>query len=181
VVELLTRNWWLVALRGVLAILFAVLTLVWPGVTLVALILLWGIYAIVDGVSSIALGMAVRGHRWPNALMGAVGVVAGLVAITLPGETAVILLYIIAIWAIVVGVVQVIAALVLRRAVAHAWFLIVIGVLTLALGVVLFLNPGTGALALVTTIAMFALVWGISLILLAIRLRGLRNSVVVDP
>jgi uncharacterized membrane protein HdeD (DUF308 family) len=180
VVELLTRNWWLVALRGAFAVIFAILTLAWPGVTLVALILLWGIYAMVDGISSIALGAAVRGHRWSNVLIGVIGVLAGLVAIVLPGETAVVLLVIIAVWAIIAGVVQLIAALALRRTLSHAWFLVVTGALTLVLGIVLLFNPGAGALALVTTIAMFALVWGISLILLAIRLRGLRNRTIAE-
>jgi uncharacterized membrane protein HdeD (DUF308 family) len=180
VIELLTRNWWLVALRGALAVVFGVLTLVWPDVTLLALILLWGVYALVDGVSSIVLGAAVPGHRWANVLIGVVGVLAGLVAILLPGETAVVLLVIIAVWAVVAGVIQVAAALALRRQLKHAWFLVVTGALTLVLGVVLLLNPGAGALALVTTIAVFALIWGISLILLALRLRGLRNGV-VDP
>ena len=177
-IELLTRNWWLVALRGTLAVIFGILTLVWPGVTLLALILLWGVYALVDGVSSIALGAAVRGHRWSNVLIGVVGVLAGLVAFLWPGETAVVLLVIIAVWAIVAGVVQVVAGLTLRRAMAHAWFLVVTGALTFVLGVVLLFNPGAGALALVTTIAVFALIWGISLILLGIRLRGLRGSAV---
>ena len=178
VVELMARNWWLVALRGALAVIFGILTLAWPGVSLLALILLWGFYALVDGISSIALGAAVRGHRWSNVLIGAVGIIAGLVAILLPGETAVVLLVIIAIWAIVAGVVQIAAGLALRRAIAHAWFLILTGGLTLVLGIVLLLNPGAGALALVTTIAIFALIWGISLILLGFRLRGLRESTV---
>jgi uncharacterized membrane protein HdeD (DUF308 family) len=180
VVELMARNWWLVALRGALAVIFGILTLAWPGVTLLALILLWGIYALVDGISSIALGAAVRGHRWSNVVIGVVGILAGLVAIMLPGETAVVLLVIIAIWAIVAGVVQIAAGLALRRTMAHAWFLVLTGGLTLVLGVVLLLNPGAGALALVTTIAIFALIWGISLILLGFRLRGLRDSSTVD-
>ena len=178
VVELLTRNWWLVALRGALAVIFGIVTLAWPGMTLLALIFLWGCYALVDGVSSIALGAAVRGHRWSNVLIGVVGVLAGVVAIVLPGETAVVLLVIIAVWAVVAGVVQVIAGIALRRAMPHAWFLIVTGALTLILGVVLLFNPGAGALALVTTIGVFALIWGVSLILLAFRLRGLRDRVV---
>jgi uncharacterized membrane protein HdeD (DUF308 family) len=181
VVELMTRNWWLVALRGALAVIFGILTLAWPGLTLLALIFLWGFYALVDGISSIALGVAVRGHRWSNVLIGVVGILAGLVAIMLPGETAVVLLVIIAIWAIIAGVVQIAAGIVLRRAMAHAWFLILTGGLTLVLGVVLLLNPGAGALALVTTIAIFALIWGISLILLGFRLRGLRADTAVDP
>jgi uncharacterized membrane protein HdeD (DUF308 family) len=180
VVELLTRNWWLVALRGALAVVFGILTLAWPGVTLLALILLWGFYALVDGISSIALGAAVPGHRWANVLIGVVGIVAGVVAIVLPGETAVVLLVIIAVWAIIAGVTQIVGAIALRRAVAHAWFLGVTGALTLVLGVVLLFNPGAGALALVTTIAIFAVIWGISLIMMGFRLRGLRSATVQE-
>lgn len=178
VVELLTRNWWLVALRGALAVIFGIVTLAWPGLTLLALIFIWGFYALVDGISSIALGAAVRGHRWANLLIGVVGVLAGLVAILLPGETAVVLLVIIAVWAVIAGVLQIVAGIALRRSMPHAWFLIVTGALTLVLGVVLLFDPGAGALALVTTIAVFAVIWGISLIMMAFRLRGLRNDAV---
>ncbi|AHI00112.1 HdeD family acid-resistance protein [Kutzneria albida] len=179
--ELLTRNWWLVALRGVFAVVFAVLTLAWPDVTVVALVLLWGVYALVDGLSSLALGMAVRGQRWANVGLGVLGVLAGLLAILLPGVTAVLLLVIIAVWAIVAGLLQLVAAVLLRGVTAHAWFLIVTGALTLVLGIVLLAHPEVGAVALVTTIAVFALIWGVSLILLALRLRGLGKRLAAAP
>ena len=177
--EALSRNWWIIALRGLFAVVFGVLTLVWPGVTILALVLIWGIYALVDGVSSIALGMATRTasgtQRWAYIALGIIGVLAGLAAIVVPGVTALALLIIIAIWAILLGVLQLLATVWLRRVTPHAWFLAVTGLLTLVLGIVLLVNPGPGAVVLVTTIAFFALLWGISLILFSLRLRGLHG------
>lgn len=178
--QLLAKNWWIIAVRGVLAILFGILALALPGVTLLALVLLWGIYALVDGASSVGLGLTARssnaGQRWMYVFLGIVGILAGLIAIILPGITAVALLVIMAIWAVLVGLLQLFAAVWLGRVTPHAWFLGVTGGLTLALGVILLANPGQGALALTIWIGCLALLWGIVLILLGLRLRGLRDT-----
>jgi uncharacterized membrane protein HdeD (DUF308 family) len=169
----LARNWWLILLRGVCAVLFGVLTFVWPGVTLVTLVLLYGAYALIDGV--LALAAAVMGGapapRWWLAVAGLLGIAAGLVTLFLPGMTALVLLYFIAFWAIAVGVMQVVGAIRLRKEIDNEWWLAAAGALSVLFGLLLIVQPGAGALALIFTIGVYAIVYGIVLIAFALRLR----------
>lgn len=178
----LARRWPLMTARGGLAVLFAVLALVWPGVTILTLVLLWGAYTALDGV--VALVVAARGEtdqRLVMALVGVLGIGAGVVAFAWPGMTALVLLVVIAAWAIVVGVLQVVTAVRLRRTITDEWFLGVSGLLAVALGVILLFRPEEGAVALVVTIAMFALLWGVTLILFGLRLRKVDRDGVYAP
>ncbi|MFC5288107.1 HdeD family acid-resistance protein [Actinokineospora guangxiensis] len=178
----LARRWPLVTARGAVAILFGVIALVWPGVTLLTLVLLWAAYTVADGV--IALVVAARGatdHRVAMGLVGLLGVGAGLVAFLWPGITALVLLVVIAAWAITVGVLQVVAAVRLRKTITDEWFLAVSGLLAIALGVLLLFRPEDGAVALVVTIAMFALLWGVALVLFGLRLRKVNRDGVYAP
>ncbi len=171
-VDQLARYWWLVALRGIAAILFGVLAFVWPGITLAVLVILFGAYALVDGI--LGLIAALRGetqHRLALALEGVVSVVAGLVAFVWPGLTALALLYIIAFWAIVTGALEIFAAVRLRRIITNELGLIIGGVLSVLFGIVLLVAPGAGALAVVFLIGAYAIVFGIALLGLAWRLR----------
>jgi uncharacterized membrane protein HdeD (DUF308 family) len=173
VVDQLAKYWWLVALRGLAALIFGVLTLIWPGMSLGVLILIFGIYALADGV--LALIAAVRGdagHRLALALNGVVGVLAGVAAFVWPGVTALALLYIIAYWAILTGVLQVVSAIRLRRAITNEWSMIAAGVLSVLLGVVLVAAPGAGALGLVLVIGAYAVLFGAMWLVLAFRLRS---------
>ncbi|KAA2261648.1 HdeD family acid-resistance protein [Solihabitans fulvus] len=184
--ELLARRWWLFVLRGVLAALFGVLSLVWPGITLLALVILWGMYALFDGVGAVTVAVADRrspaSERWLFALFGLLGVVVGVLALAWPGLTAVALLVFIAVWAVLGGVLQLISAVRLRNVLANNWFLAVSGVLSLVLGVLLLVSPGKGALVLVVTIAIFAILWGVALVLFGLRLRQLNAQLgTVDP
>jgi len=172
------RHWWVVALRGLAAIVFGILAFVWPGVTLSVLVLLFGAYAIVDGV--LALYAAVRsgaggGQFWAALLEGIVGVVAGLVAFFYPGLTALALLFVIAAWAILTGIMEIIVAVRLRQVIDHEWAMIFSGVLSVLFGIVLFAQPGAGALAVVWLIGLYAVIFGIALLVFAWRLRGLRS------
>jgi uncharacterized membrane protein HdeD (DUF308 family) len=176
----LAENWWLLLLRGVASIAFGVLAFVWPGLSLVALIFLWGAYAIVDG--AIALWAAISGKggeiapRWWLAIVGLVGLLAGLVAFASPGLTALVLLMFIAGWAIVIGALEIWGAIQLRKEVESEWWLILSGLLSIAFGVFLVARPGPGALALVWVIAAFAILHGCTLIALAFRLKQFRAS-----
>ena len=143
----LPRRWWLVALRGLAAIAFGILAFIWPGVTLSVLVLLFGAYAIVDGV--LALYTAVRSggkQIWAPLLEGIVGIVAGLVAFSLPGLTALTLVFVIAAWAILTGLMEVIAAVRLRQVITNEWALIFSGVLSVVFGVLLVAQPGAGSI-----------------------------------
>lgn len=170
----LQGSWWLMALRGVAAILFGVLTIVWPGMTLLVLVTLWGAYALLDGVLAFfnAFRTRERGKpQWSMLLVGLLGVAAGIVTFVWPGLTALVLLMIIAAWALVVGVFQIIAAVRLRRSIRGEWLLGLSGVLSVLFGLFMILSPGAGALAVVWIIAAYALLFGVLLLALGLRLR----------
>ena len=172
---MITLSWSALALRGVLAILFGLLVFVWPGLTLWVLILFFGANALVDGV--LALVAAVRGGasgaRWWGMLIeGILGVATGIITFLWPALTALVLLYVIAAWAIVIGIFEIIAAIRLRKEIEGEWLLGLRGALAILFGVVLFANPGAGALAVVWVIGAFSIVLGVLELALAFRLRG---------
>jgi uncharacterized membrane protein HdeD (DUF308 family) len=172
---LLARNWWLLALRGVLAILFGVIAILWPGITLLALVLLFGAYALVDGVFAIvsAIRTTDRRQRWWSLLIeGIVSIVLGVVAFIWPNITALALLYVIAIWAVLTGVFEIVTAIRLRQEITGEWLLGLSGVASILFGLILIVLPGTGALAIVWMIGVYAIVFGVLLVVLAFRLRG---------
>ena len=164
----LAENWWLLLLRGLVAIAFGVLAFLWPNITLAALTYLWGAYAIVDGIIAIwaAFNLAGgdAGPRWWLGLTGVVGIAAGIAAFAYTGMTALVLLMFIAVWAIIIGVLQLYAAIQLRNVIDNAWWLILSGLISIALGVVLIGWPNAGALAVIWTIAWYAVFFGCMLI-----------------
>lgn len=177
--DTLSRNWWLVVLRGVLGIAFGIITVVAPAISLTALVLLFGAYAFADGVLAIATAVRrrVTTERWWILLLeGLVGIGAGLVTLFLPGITALVLLYIIAGWAVATGILELVAAVRLRKAIKHEWLLAIGGIASIAFGVLIALFPGAGALALVIWIGAYAFVFGTLLVALGFRLRGLGRS-----
>lgn len=177
--ESLARNWWAVALRGAAAIIFGILTLILPGVTLAVLVLLFGGYALVDGVFNVIAAVRARGGDrpwWVLVLEGIVSIGAGIVTFVLPGLTAVVLLYVIAAWAIITGVLEIVAAIRLRKRITGEWWLGLSGALSIVFGVLLMIAPAAGALALVLWIGGYAVVFGALLIALAFRLRGWRGE-----
>jgi uncharacterized membrane protein HdeD (DUF308 family) len=178
--ELLTRRWQLVVLRGVFAVLFGLIAVVWPEITVLALALLWGAYALVDGVTAVVMGFG-EGTGADKAymiLLGVLGIGAGVITFFWPEITVVVLLVVIAVWAIVAGVMQIAAAIRLRKVIRNEWFLAVSGVVALALGILLVVQPAEGAIALLVAIATFAIAWGIVLVVFGFRLRALRSR---DP
>lgn len=172
----LARHWWVLALRGALAILFGILAFVLPGITLYVLVLFFGAYALLDGI--FALAMAFRfGSRderwWPLVIEGVCGIAAGVLTFLWPGITAVALIYLIAAWAILTGILEIAAAIRLRKEIDGEWLLGLTGVLSVLLGIFLMLMPGAGLLAWVWMIGAYALLFGILLLILAFRLRSL--------
>jgi uncharacterized membrane protein HdeD (DUF308 family) len=168
------RHWWVVALRGVAAIIFGILAFIWPGITIAVLVLFFGAYAIVDGALAVYSAFRSRGqHFWATLLEGVVGIAAGLVAFFWPGITALALLFVIAAWAILTGVLEIYGAIRLRSVIQDEWALILSGVLSVIFGIVLVAQPGAGALAVVWLIGLYAVVFGIVELVLAWKLRGL--------
>ncbi len=177
--DMLTRRWWTFAVQGVAALVFGVLTLVWPGLSLAVLIALFGAVALVRGVMALAASYnAHKRHlRWGSWLaIGLLDVVAGLVAWFWPGLTALALLYVVAAWAIVTGVMGIVATIEFHRAIRHAWLLALSGALSLALGVVLVVNPLSGILSLLWLIGVYAIVAGLAEVVFAVRVRLLRRD-----
>ena len=178
--SLISRDWWVFALRGVAAILFGVLAFASPGITLATLVLLFGAYAFVDGVSlliALARGdSGARRHAWAVGIMGVLGIVASIVTFVWPGVTALSLLYLVAIWAITMGVFQVVAAIALRREIDGEFWMGLGGVLSVAFGILLIASPGTGLLTLVWLVGFWAIVFGASSLGLAFRLRSVDKA-----
>ena len=175
----LSFNWWALALRGVVAIVFGVLAFILPGATIGALILLFAAYAIVDGASHVITGFRGRSGDSPDILMilgGIVGIIAGIVAVVLPGLTALALLALIGAWAIVTGAAEIMLAYRLRKEIRGEWLLALNGVLSVLFGIYVWLFPGAGALALVWLIATFAILSGVMLLTLAFRMRSLAQG-----
>lgn len=174
-VGMLTRNWGWIALRGAVAILFGLLTLFRPGITLDVLILLFGAYALFDGIFMVVSAIANRKGepRWGALLFGGLlGIAAGVATFTWPGITATVLLALIAVWAILMGIFEIAAAIRLRKLIDGEWALIFAGLLSVAFGVLLVMRPAVGALAVVLWIGAYALVSGVALVTLGFKLRN---------
>jgi uncharacterized membrane protein HdeD (DUF308 family) len=172
-VDSLSRNWWAVSLRGLAGILFGIITFIAPGISLAALVLLFGAYAFADGVLAIVTAIRRRGNdRWGMLLLeGLVGVAAGVLTLLWPGITALALLYVIAAWALVTGAFEIAAAIRLRKVISGEWILALSGILSMALGVLLIVAPGPGALAVVIWIGAYAFIFGALLFALGLRLK----------
>jgi uncharacterized membrane protein HdeD (DUF308 family) len=178
--SVLSKNWWLVLLRGIAAIVFGVLAFGWPGLTLLALVVLYGIFALSDGL--LALAAAIAGgapvSRWWLLAAGLAGLAAGIVTLLWPGLTAVLLITFIGAWAVVRGVTDIVGAIQLRKEIDNEWLLIATGILSVLFGIVVIMAPGAGALALVWVIGSYAIVAGVLLVALSLRLRRhLRTAV----
>ena len=175
--ESLTRNWWAVVLRGVFAILFGVVALAWPGLTLGAFVLLFGVFAIADGIFALVAALTGGSGRpwWALVLKGIVSFAAAAVAFLMPGITALALLFVIALWAIVIGLMEIMVAIRLRKEIQGEFFLALGGVLSILFGAFLIARPGAGALAVTWLIGAYAIVFGVMLLALGFRLKGLRG------
>lgn len=173
---ILSRSWWLVLLRGIAALVFGVLTWLYPGLSLAVLMLFFGAYLLVDGVLSAWTAFSGRrqhAYWWVLLLGGLLGIGLGILTLVAPGITALALLFYIAIWAIATGVLEVVAAIRLRQEIEGEWLLILGGLVSVAFGVLLIIQPGAGALALLWLIAAYAILFGILRILLALKVRRL--------
>jgi uncharacterized membrane protein HdeD (DUF308 family) len=171
-----TGHWWALAIRGAIAIIFGLAALLRPDIALDALILLFGAYALVDGVFAI-VGVfgGTRGGtpRWLLLIEGIAGILAGLIAFVLPGLTAVVLLYLIAAWAVVTGIFEIATAIRLRQEIRGEWALIIGGALSVLFGVILaVIGPVAGLLSLIWLIGIYAVAFGILMLITAFQVRG---------
>jgi uncharacterized membrane protein HdeD (DUF308 family) len=172
----LSRDWWHFAVRGVLAIVFGILALVWPKSAITALVLLFGAFVLVDGIIAVVSGIQLREYFkywWALLLEGLTGIVIAVLTFIWPQITALVLLYFIAAWAILTGIFEIVAALEFRNVMPGEWATFLAGLLSVVLGVILFVYPSAGAVGMVWAIALYAIAAGITEIVIAFRLRGL--------
>lgn len=177
--RLFAARWWAVLLRGIIAITFGVLAFTWPGVTVATLVLLFGYYALADGVFSLLTAIGGRRHRedrWLLALEGIVGIWAGVVTLRAPALTAMVLVFFISIWAMATGFLRIATAIRLRKEVSGEVWLALSGVLSVLFALMLMLRPAVGALGLVWVIAGYALILGVLEIMLGFELRAVRTG-----
>jgi uncharacterized membrane protein HdeD (DUF308 family) len=173
------RQWWVLILQGVLAIVFAIYALLNPGVAIVSLALVFGVWAVISGGAQIVEGWRVAEHRgrsWPFALSGIVSIVAGIIAIVLPPAAIGGLLLLLAAWLIVGGLSEAYVAYRIREQIDNEWLLALGGIARAILGVVIFLAPIVGVIFVVATLGWFALVAGVMAIGLGLRLRRLNAA-----
>jgi len=175
----LARSWWLLLLRGIASILFGIAAFVWPGLTVLALTLLYGAFAMVDGILSLGAALTGSGDRsvptWWLVVIGLLGIAVGVIAFLWPGLTAFALVIMIGAWAVAMGILEIIGAIWLRHQIEDEWLLIAAGILSVLFGVAVLLRPGAGALALAWAIGTFAIVSGALLVAFAFRLRRVQE------
>jgi uncharacterized membrane protein HdeD (DUF308 family) len=175
----MARNWGWVMLRGVAAIVFGVLAFVSPGATLFVLAIFWGAWAFADGVLALVTAYRVRDNgrtHWPMVLIGLLGIAAGVVTFVSPGLTAIALLMFIAAWAIIMGVLQVVVAIRLRKEIEGEWLLALSGIISVIFGALMMARPGAGALAVIYLIGTWSVLFGLLLVTVAFRLKGLAGG-----
>jgi uncharacterized membrane protein HdeD (DUF308 family) len=174
----LADNWWLILLRGLLAIVFGLIALIFPGIALLSFVWIFGVFAFVDGIFSI--GAAITGGtmapRWWLIIVGLAGIAVGILAVAWPDRTALILLIFIGAWAVVRGLFEIVGALSVRRHMENEWMLIAAGALSVLFGAVVLIAPGAGALALLWLIGAYAIVFGLMMVGFAFRLRTHRHA-----
>lgn len=177
---LLAQNWWAIALRGVFAIIFALIAFFWPGATLLSFVWLFSAYMLVDGVFAIvaAVRAASNNQRWGLlALEGILDILTGIVAFVMPGLTVLFFVTLMAVWSLITGILMIVAAFKLDPAFGRGW-LIFSGIVSVLFGVALLVAPLVGAVVLTWWIGAYALIFGIGLILLAFKLKGRKDDAV---
>jgi uncharacterized membrane protein HdeD (DUF308 family) len=172
------RAWGLVVLRGAMAFLFGLFALIWPEITVLAFALLFGVYALADGIGLLvdAFRNPHRSNRGMRILGGVLGVLAGLIAIIWPGLTVAALAIIVGVWAVVTGVTEIVVAIRLRKQIEGELMLGLAGLLSTVFGILVLAWPLAGAVTIASIIGIFALVYGVVLIGLGLRLRGLART-----
>jgi len=169
------RYWWMLLIRGIVAVLFGLAAIVWPSLTALVLVYLFGAFAFVDGIVAVVVSLQERTivpRWWVLLIEGIVGILIGILTFFSPTVTALALLYLIAAWAIITGILEIAAAFSMRRALVLEWTLAIAGILSILLGILLAIQPASGILAVVWIIGIYAIVFGVLLIIRAFQFRS---------
>lgn len=171
----LADSWWSFSIRGVISLLFGMAALSYPIKTVLVLIIFFGVYALIDGITALLMGIGDK--KWyVYLLLGLVSIAAGVIAIARPGATALALLFVIGVWALVRGIGEIMAAIQIRKEVEGEWAIALSGVLSVVFGLFVLARPGAGALALVWLIAVYAFASGILKLMLGFKLRRVKRE-----
>jgi uncharacterized membrane protein HdeD (DUF308 family) len=171
----LSQDWWIFLMEGVLGIIFGLLLLIWPGPTTGVIIVLVGLFALLTGIVGVfaAIGAAGNGQPWGWKLATALlGILVGLAIMRWPGATAVVILYLIAFWLILGGIVGIVESIAAHRTFSHAWLLLLSSVVAILFGIAMFAWPKVSLTLVVSLIGLYAIVQGIVLCALAFQVRG---------
>lgn len=173
-VDLLSKNWWMILIRGGAALIFGLLTWFYPFISILIMVMFFGVYALIDGVLGVVI--AINGRRthqdwWLMLIWGMVSILAGIMTFFVPGITWLVLITFIAIWLLVSGILQIIVAIRLRKSISGEGWMIVAGMLSVLVGIILLVNPVQGGIALTWVIGVYAALFGVMNIALAFRLR----------
>jgi uncharacterized membrane protein HdeD (DUF308 family) len=177
-VLLLAQLWWASILRGVLGILFGVVVILFPGIGLLAVVALFAAWALVGGVQSLLGAWRSRGQKewWVGILEGLIGIAAAVVAILLPAAASLALLFVVAGWAIAIGVLQIWMAIRLRERITGEVWMGLSGVISILFGLLLVIFPGTGILSVLFLVGIFSILMGVAMLLLGLRLRRIHDQ-----
>ena len=183
-IEAISRSWWILALQGLCAVAFGILALLWPGITLLWLVVLFAAYSLFAGSITVAGAVSNRKSEeywWLLLLLGVVSIAAGVIAVFHPDLTALVLVLLMGANALVSGVLQIVIAIQLRKVIQGEWLMIAAGILSIAFGILVFLFPGAGALAMVWLISVYAVATGILVLTVAFRVKGLAKRASSPP
>ena len=174
--KLMLSYWWVLLLRGVLAILFGIAAYAWPGMTLVTLLTLFGAFALVDGIFNVFHAFSGRKedeHWWVLLLEGLLGIAIGVITFQAPELTATVLILYIGFWAMATGVLRIILAVRLRKEIEGEWWMALAGLAGIVFGVFMVARPGAGALAVLWLVAIWAIVGGVCLVIFSFKVKAL--------
>jgi uncharacterized membrane protein HdeD (DUF308 family) len=177
--QVMSRNWWMVLIQGIAAVLFGIAILfTWPGLVVQTMILVFAVYVFVDGIFAVINAIQNRNSPrwWVMLLEGAIGILAGIAAFLFPGGAVLTLLYIVAFWSVFTGLTQIITAVQLRKEIDNEWWLILSGIASMIFGFLIVLYPGAAVLTILNILGILAIIWGVMLVLLAFRLRNAGGS-----
>ena len=169
---LLARNWWMFLLRGVLALIFGVVAIAFPATAFLSLVLIFGAFAFVDGVFAVISAFSAKSENWLWIILeGAFGILIGVLTLIQPAAMGEAWLILIGAWAIVTGIFEIITAIRIRKQIEGELWLIIGGAISVAFGALVLMNPLSGAFAIGFIIGIYAIIFGITMIALSLRLK----------
>ncbi|MFI7129623.1 HdeD family acid-resistance protein [Nonomuraea sp. NPDC050153] len=174
----ISQSWWLLLIRGLASIIFGLLALIWPGITVLVLVIFFGAYALVGGVAELFAGFrhGAESRAW-LIFSGIIGILAGIATFIWPGITSLALLYVVAFWAIFTGVLEIMAGIRLRKTIDNEWMLIIGGILSVIFGILLLIWPAAGLVSLAWLVGVFAILYGIAMVALSFRVKNFTRGV----